>query len=747
MADRLAFDLDGEERRLFLDEARDGVAAIEAGLLALEGGGTDRAIVDAVFRAAHTLKGSAATIGHRRLAELTHALEDVFGALRDGTLPDLAPISELLFGTVDLLRLLVEEVEAGVPLTDRDGQVTAALREALAALVGSAVPPDAVADRRTGERGAGVRGPVGGSLPESGETGAGARVAGASGLPEPIAAAIGAARAAGQTVTLVRCRADRASPWRGVRLLQAYLAARDGGALRAVVPEEAVLEAGAGGEELHLLLDGSVEAHDSLLQLLRSIDEVAVEVVDLPGVTAGETDRRVVDLGPAARGLDLPGRLAVAGDRLQTANQTIRIDVGRLDELMDLVGELVVHKTRLQRHAAQLGLRLGDDSLAREAEEEARQFTRIAGQLQDRVMSLRMLPAQVVFGRFPRLVRDLAAALGKEVDLVVEGREVELDRSVLEAVADPLGHLVRNALDHGLEPPEERLAAGKPRRGRLRLAARQAEGAIVLTVEDDGRGMDPARLRRAAVERGILAPAVAETMRDAEALQLIFAPGFSTATRVTDVSGRGVGMDAVRTAVESLGGRVEVDSRPGAGTRIELWLPLTLAIVAAMLVRAGGRVCALPLSGVATVLRVERAHLGSIGGEPVVRVRGAVVPVVALDTALGDPPRSLPTDSRGALRLVVVRSGANQVALAVEELLGQQEIVVKGLSVFRRRLEGISGGTILGDGRVALVVDIPGLLQRLLGGTPGAAGEDRRLALDPREGEGGSGPASAGVAA
>ncbi len=356
---------------------------------------------------------------------------------------------------------------------------------------------------------------------------------------------------------------------------------------------------------------------------------------------APTSERRQADLGAEVRGLPASDRMTVAGDRLKAAQQTIRIDVSRLDELMNLVGELVVHKTRLAQSAQLLTARLGDDPLARQADEDSQQFSRIAGQLQDQVTGLRMLPIETVFNRFPRVVRDIAARLDKEVQLVIEGKETELDRSVLEEVGDPLGHLVRNALDHGVESAEERRLAGKSLPATVRLTARHADGRILITVEDDGKGMDPAALRKAAVEKGVMTREQAEATSDAEILRVIFAPGFSTAKVVTEVSGRGVGMDVVRNNIERLGGWVDVSSTPGQGTRVSLSLPLTLAIIGALLVKSGARVCALPLTGVVETLRVEPRTLARVRGRNVLTLRDRVIPVEQLDSALGDARRQL----------------------------------------------------------------------------------------------------------
>jgi len=706
----LAFDLGPGDHRLFIDESLEQIETIETGLLDLERGDGSPQVVNEIFRAAHTLKGSAATIGHRRMAELTHALEDVFGALRAGTLAELGAFADVALSTIDVLRALVEEVSAGHILTDAPEHLTTRLRTMLDEVAGAAAPP-------------------GGSpgTPSTGRTPAAVDDRPAA---DPVVERL--LREAPDTAgprSLVRCSVDPSSSWQAVRLLQAAVEATESGRLLSSAPSVEEIEGGLADDSLALLVRGLPSDLEPLLARLRAIDdivEVSARPLEAPAadesgqsdpVGAGETgsgdppgERRAADLGVEARGLPGGARLGLAGDRLKIAQQTIRIDVSRLDELMNLVGELVVHKTRLQLQAHQLMGRLGDDPIARSAEEGAQQFARIASQLQDQVTGLRMLPIETVFNRFPRVVRDLAAKLGKEVELVVEGKETELDRSVLEEVGDPLGHLVRNALDHGIETPEVRVAAGKPPSGRLRLSARHADGQIVITIEDDGAGMDPDALRRSAVEKGLMTSEAAAALSDAEALKIIFLPGFSTAARVTDVSGRGVGMDVVRTNIERLGGRVDVSSTIGRGTRVALSLPLTLAIIGAMLVRSGSRVCALPMTGVVETLRIEPGAISHVARHPVITLRGRVVPVAVLDTALGDPPHPLRPNGRGFINLVVVRSRDLELALAVDEFVGQQEIVLKSLSAFTGRLVGISGATIMADGTVALVVDIGAVL-------------------------------------
>ena len=767
---QLTFDLQPGDDRLFTDESLEQIERIEQGLLELEHG-LDAGVVNEVFRAAHTLKGSAATIGHRRMTELTHAMEDLFGAFRSGTLHDVRPFADVLLATIDVLRALVAEVQEGETLTDAPEALTRQLRELLSTATAAAAARSA-APRPTPRP---ATGPV--TAPAAADEGAGPSAP----EPEPendtadegvsnVAVAplihrlLQEAPGGYEPRSIFVCRIDPMSEWQSVRLLQLVLEADETAGLVASAPNRQEIETGLGTTLLVMLVKGRPVELLELRKHLAAIDDiVSVEAVAAPlgsndsqaaetplsvdiygpddavpplgaarvddlGTAGppGEAERRQADLGAEARGLPPTERMAVAGDRLKAAQQTIRIDVTRLDELMNLVGELVVHKTRLQQSAQHLAVRLGDDPLARQADEDSQQFARIAGQLQDQVTGLRMLPIETVFNRFPRVVRDIAMRLNKEVQLAIEGKETELDRSVLEEVGDPLGHLVRNAMDHGVETPEERRALGKPLPATVRLTARHADGRINITVEDDGRGMDPEALRRAAVEKGLMSRDVAEATSDAEILRIIFMPGFSTAKVVTEVSGRGVGMDVVRNNIERLGGWVDVTSTPGQGTRVSLSLPLTLAIIGALLVKSGARICALPLTGVVETLRVEPSSFSRVRGHNVLTLRDRVIPVEQLDSALGDPPRPLQSGDRGFINLVVVRSRNIEMALAVDAFVGQHEIVLKSLSEVTGARAGLAGATVMADGTVGLVVDIAALLDHSASRAAAAAADKPR---------------------
>jgi two-component system chemotaxis sensor kinase CheA len=393
----------------------------------------------------------------------------------------------------------------------------------------------------------------------------------------------------------------------------------------------------------------------------------------------------------------------------QTAT-TVRVDVARLDRLMNLVGELVIDRTRLLQLGAALEERYGDDPFVGHLTEASLHVGRITDQLQEEIMKGRMVPIEALLSRFPRLVRDLAATVNKRVSLVISGHETELDRSVSEAIGDPLIHLIRNAVDHGIEPPAERLAAGKPADGVVRLSAHHAENQIVITIQDDGRGIDPDSIRRAAATKGIVTQETAERLSPAAAIDLIFTPGFSTAAQVSAISGRGVGMDIVRTNVEKLNGSVDVTSVVGQGTTFTVKLPLTLAIIQALLVRVGNQSYAIPMTAVMETLRIRPADIHSLQRQEAILLRERILPLVRLHTFFQPREQREPVVTNHIF-VVAVRCGEHHVGLVVDRLVREQEVVIKPLGPFIGEISGVSGATILGDGGVALILDVPSLVK------------------------------------
>lgn len=652
--------------QVFFDEAAELLRRFEEGVLGLEAAPADPELLNAVFRAAHTIKGNSAMLGFERVAAFTHVLEESLSRLRAGDLVvDPAVVSTLLAAR-DVLAALLEEAAAGGPREIPDlARVTAALQ----------------ARRRPGPAASG---------------------------PAPAPAP---ARPAGPR-----------------RLYEIRFAPR-GESLRRGLSPAGILEALRGLGEL-IRVDGDPAALPSAetldparaypafhCWLLSGAPPAAVEACfDFAEEGAARIDALELDDAPAAApAAPAPAPPAAApplverrvGERRRSAGpadadgQSIRVGIEKVDRLVDLVGELVISQSMV----AQLLQDFDPGELDRLREAVAL-MDRHARDLQERVMAVRMLPIRTVFGRFARVVRDLAQSMGKRVVLETHGEDTELDKTVIERIGDPLTHLVRNAVDHGLEPPEERRQRGKPETGRLVLSAYQQGGSIYIEIQDDGRGLDRGRILARALELGLVGPG--EVPGDEQVHALIFRPGFSTASRVTEVSGRGVGMDVVRRNVESLGGSIAIQSAAGAGTTFRITLPLTLAILEGQLLRVGSEIFVLPLVTILESVRPTREALGSVLGRgEVLRLRREVLPLLrlhrlfAIGGATEDPTRAL---------IVVVESDGRRAALLVDELLGHQQVVIKSLEPHLPRVDGVGGATILGDGRVALILDVIGLI-------------------------------------
>ncbi|CAG0969696.1 chemotaxis protein CheA [Geobacter sp.] len=395
------------------------------------------------------------------------------------------------------------------------------------------------------------------------------------------------------------------------------------------------------------------------------------------------------------------------GDDL-TDNSTVRVDVKRLDDLMNQVGELVLERNRMMQLNTDFHGGSDETSFGEEFGKLSKRISFVTSELQMQVLKMRMIPVEKVFKKFPRIVRNLARDLGKEVDLLVLGEETELDRSVVDEIGDPLIHLIRNALDHGLETPDERVAAGKPRKGNLILSAAHEGNQIVISIKDDGKGVDTEKVARKAREKGLITDEQLAAMGQREILDLIFLPGFSTKEKATDLSGRGVGMDVVRTNIKKLNGIIDIRSEPGQGSEFILKLPLTLAIIQSLLVEVEGETYSVPLAAVLETLRVEEQEFHTIGGQEVLKLRDSVLPLMRLQKIFNVQPSER---SRTACYVVIVGVAEKRVGLVVSRLLGQQEVAIKSLGKYLANLPGIAGSTILGDGRVTLIIDPAGLLE------------------------------------
>jgi two-component system chemotaxis sensor kinase CheA len=388
--------------------------------------------------------------------------------------------------------------------------------------------------------------------------------------------------------------------------------------------------------------------------------------------------------------------------------QTIRVDVEHLDSIMNLVGELVIDHTRIVQVGNLLRDRYSSDETIDDLERISNHFSRIIGELQESVMKTRMLPVERLFNRFPRMVRDLARTLNKEVNLLLEGKETELDRTVIEEISDPLIHLIRNAIDHGIEEVKVRKKLGKSLKGTIKIRASHQENQVVLTIEDDGAGINAEKVKESAIRKQLITAQDAEMMSEQELIQLIFLPGFSTAASVSDISGRGVGMDIVRNHIEKLNGLIDVDTRLGEGTKFTIKLPLTLAILRGLLIKLQETTYALPMNSVIEIVRISRKEIHSVKGQAVVKIREKILPLIGLHDLF-----KMSSGNRNTKHvfIVVVGLAEKRLGLVVDELIGSQEIVVKSIGSYIGQVEGVSGATILGDGSVALILDVTGVFK------------------------------------
>jgi two-component system chemotaxis sensor kinase CheA len=728
-----------EFRDVFLEEANEQLDLLEQSILRLESEADD-ALIQSVFRAAHTLKGSSRAMGFIAMGDLTHAMEDVFDGLRRGGLTIASGLVDALFEAVDLLKQMVREVaEIGAPQSDCS-HATARLR---AALSGSPVPAS---------QGAKPSGSSCGVEQKSAEQkSAEQKSAERTGTPALSEAALEAVRQTlsdGANVAVVTIVTATDCVMKSVRALMVLQALEQVGAVLASDPSADDIEnerfdrsvsfvVATGGplEELQAAATSVSEIVEATIAPWPDADAGSGGACGAAGADEGSraeekraaasatagAQPRIASADAAAAPNEGAGRPAHSGGMQAT---TVRVDVARLDRLLNLIGELVIDRTRIVRLGQRFELSYGGSELVASLSEVVAHITRISDDLQEEIMKARMLPIGTVFNRFPRMVRDLAQKLGKEVEFEMEGQETELDRSVVEVITDPLIHMLRNCLDHGIELPEDRERCGKPRTGVVRLSARHEENQIVLRISDDGKGMDPKRLRKAAVSKGLITEEAAERLSDRDALQLTFLPGFSTAASVSDISGRGVGMDIVRANLERLGADIDVESEPGRGTRIRVRMPLTLAIIRALLVRIAGSVFALPLASVVETCRIPADGVHRINNRESVVLRDRILPLVRLRSTFeircDDSRSEAAQESEARLYLVIVRYGEQQVGVIVDSLIGEQEIVIKTLGRFVGDVHGISGATILGDGHVALIVDVNGLV-RIATGEKGKA--------------------------
>ena len=654
---------------VFLEECKEHLGNLNQQLLVLEKNPGDLVALNEIFRAAHTLKGMSSTMGYEDLADLTHHMEDVLSDLKEGQLQADSYVVDTLFQCLDRAQLIIDQIESS-GTADYDNQdLIEILSKIKDGHYSDAIP---VSEERP-------------QLNVKNELEASFDFA----LNAYDLTVLKEAVLKEYHIIALRIAVDPGSLMKSVRAFMVFKALEDDCEVLKSIPAVPELEDGKFDQTFDLIVITQLPV-DVIIDRLEHISEVRVDsyqVLDVDQLTVSrpkEVEIQTKDQSEETTDIK----------KSHKTKQTVRVDIDRLDNLMNLVGELVMHKGRLGQIATSRKIV--------ELNETMEQIDRISTDLQSVVMKVRMVAIEQVFNRFPRMVRDLAKDLNKEIEFLLEGKETELDRTVIDEIGDPLIHLLRNAIDHGIEAPAVRAANGKPRLGTIILRARHEGNNVYIEVEDDGAGIQTDRIRRKAIDRGLIGSKEAEEMTNEEAIELLFSPGFSTAENVTDISGRGVGLDVVKSKIESLNGEMQIESKPGEGTRFKIKLPLTLAIIQALMVSVRDEIYAIPLSSVNETTILLQEEIKMIQNQEVMVLRGNVLPLYRLDNLLEVPGESQSEE----LYVVVVRKGDKQVGLVVDTLIGQQEIVIKSLGKVLAGIPGIAGAIVAGDGNVRLILDI-----------------------------------------
>ncbi|MFZ3384244.1 MAG: chemotaxis protein CheA [Candidatus Methanoperedens sp.] len=650
-----------EYKEMFAVESAEHLQSMNEALLSLEKDPANSETINVMFRAAHTLKGMSATMGYTNIKELTHNMENLMDRVRKNEIKLDSSAIDVLFECLDTLEKMVETPEKSCEID---------ISSLICKLSKNDPAPVPLKEDQivTGENAA--QQTILESIPNKGSTAS-------DNSPD--------------------------KPENGCNVYEIIVTLHESCMLksaRSTVVMRNLSELGEIIETVPPVKDLEDEKFDREFKVVVSTIEDAKKLEDAAKKVSEISKVEVKPhTGPKSRAKTEEKTAATEGSKTSIKSvQSVRVSIERLDSLMNLVGELIINKIRLMQLASVHKL---DD-----LEETLASLNRLTNDLQEEIMAARMVPIEQIFNRFPRMIRDLAKNEGKEIDLILEGGDIELDRTVLDEIGDPLVHILRNCVDHGIESPEVRKQNGKDPKGTIKLTARREKNHVVIEAVDDGKGMDPQKMRETAVKKGLMTREEAAKISDTEAINLSFMPGFSTADKVTEISGRGVGMDVVRTKIGGMGGSIKLESVLGKGTTMILKLPLTVAIIHSLMVKVGADIYAIPITNVIRDLSIKKEEIKTIKGEEVVLIRGEVLPLVRLHE-LFDIKRN---GSDELLVVVVERMGSN-VGLVVDQVIGQQEVIIKNLdNNILKGVKGFAGATILGDGNVALILDVGTLL-------------------------------------
>ncbi|GBG09615.1 chemotaxis protein CheA [Paenibacillus agaridevorans] len=686
---------------MFIDESNDHLQSLNENLLQLEGNPEDLSIVQSIFRSAHTLKGMSATMGFEDLAALTHEMENVLDLVRNSKLKMDSFIFDTLFKGLDALEAMVQDIVGGGTGKADVTSIVASLQGILKgdyksqAAASTAAAPSASANAGGGEASGGVL------------------------LDQFQSSILLQSMEAGHQPYYVQVSVDENCVLKAARSYMVFNLLESNGEIVKSEPSVQDLEQEKFDRTFTVFTISTLTAEQLYEQIMNISEISSVTVTPLDAETLAS-----LTSAPAAAAVEAPVKPAAAAESAtaplandsvkisskpsaapQSApaamNKTIRVDIDRLDTLMNLFSELLIDRVRLEQLASEIK--------RTELTETVEHMSRVSSDLQNIVLKLRMVPVDSVFNRFPRLVRDMAKSLNKKMELIITGADTELDRTVIDEIGDPLVHLIRNSGDHGIESVEERIASGKSETGTIHLRAFHSGNHVFIEVEEDGRGINKQKVLQIAIKNGVVTEEQARNLTEEEIQMLIFAPGFSTADKISDISGRGVGLDVVKTKITSLGGNVTVTSAEGKGTKFSVQLPLTLSIISAMLIKLGSEKYAIPLSSIVETGIIKRSGILNVHGNQMVEFRGSIIPLVSLSSVLESPDYDESQEQE--TEIVVIRKGDKMAAVMVEEFIGQSEIVLKTLGKYLTNVYAISGATILGDGYVALIIDPNALIK------------------------------------
>ena len=670
--------------QIFIEESKDNLQTLNENLLNLENNPDDIETLNAIFRVAHTLKGMAGTMGFVKMQKLTHTVENVLSEIRAGKLAVNSSIVDTLFQSLDALENYVEEI---TNTSNEGNEDYAELVKALGRIIENEdKSPTAIVHTQASEK-----------VKEKAENPSDQTL---MDLPESQQLVKNNALSMGMNVFQVEIELSANCVLKSARAFVIFTDLERLGEIIHCVPSTQDIEDEKFESQFSVVFV-TKETKQKIEETILGVSEVEKVVVNAFAPEENfQSNVQQEQSEEHTSTSQTQENNAAQNAKQQVSSKTVRVNIDRLDTLMNLVSELIIVKTQLE------GLNVKENETSNNYNDSVEYLERITTSLHDAVMKVRMVPVETVFNRFPRMIRDVSRKLGKEIELVMSGEETELDRTVIDEIGDPLIHLLRNAADHGLETTEERMSIGKPRKGTIKLQAYQDGNSVVIEVEDDGKGININKIKNKAIEKGSVTKEEVATMTEHEAIELLFRPSFSMAEKISDLSGRGVGLDVVKSKITSLGGHVEVQTELGKGSKFIVRLPLTLAIIQALMISIGDEKYAIPLSNIQNIEDVRKEDIKLVQKQEVIVVRDEIIPIIRLRSVLGLPEEV----DKDLMMGVIVKKGEKQVGFIIDSLIGQQEIVIKSLGKYLSGIDIIAGATILGNGEVALILDVNSLI-------------------------------------